>query len=397
MSMLLSPLVCFLTAASWADDELRQWGMMIALVAFSAIWITALGASVGSFLNVVIWRLPNGMSLVRPKSHCPKCGTPILPRDNLPVIGWLQLRGRCRACREPISARYPLVEATTAMLFLGLAHFELFGGGTNLPGGPPMPEGLTAVLWHVRPQMIGVFLYHATLVSLLLSTSLIVWDGFRPPRSLWGVGVAIALLVPIMLPITHPVKSGLPIGPWPQWQIVVGRVVVPVVPEELFNGAIGLKAGAILGAILSLAVPTGTRSVPDRTGIIAVGSLVGAFMGWQAVIACSLATAVLALLNAIVARLTSRRLPVTVLFSVVGVTCLLLWRLLTMLEALPGPTGWGVLRRIGWPEPYFVFSSLATAVVAAALFASLACLFRGRPADQTATSVENAPPSGTSA
>jgi prepilin signal peptidase PulO-like enzyme (type II secretory pathway) len=390
MSMLLSPPVCFLTAASWADDELRQWGMMVALVAFSAMWITALGASVGSFLNVVVWRLPNGMSLIRPKSHCPKCGTPILPRDNLPVIGWLQLRGRCRACREPISARYPLVEATTAMLFLGLAHFELFGGGANLPGGPPMPEGLTAVLWHVRPQMIGVFVYHATLASLLLSMSLIVWDGLRPPRSLWGVGLAIALLVPVVLPMAHPVKSGLPIGSLPQWHLAVDRVVVPVVSEELLNGAIGSAVGALVGAILSLAVPPGTRSAADRTGTIAVGSLVGAFMGWQAVVACGLLTAVLALLNAVVARLTLRHLPVTGIFSVFGVAYLLLWRPLTTLEALPGPTGWSVLHRLGWPAAHFVSSSFAAAVAVAALFAVLAWLFCGKRSIRASNHLETA-------
>ncbi len=75
-----------------------------------------LGLIIGSFLNVVVYRLPRGESLSHPASRCPGCGTPVKPFDNVPVISWLVLRGRCRTCRTPISARYPLVEAGTAVL-----------------------------------------------------------------------------------------------------------------------------------------------------------------------------------------------------------------------------------------------------------------------------------------
>jgi len=76
-----------------------------------------LGLVVGSFLNVVIARVPKKESVVRPRSRCPGCGAAIAPRDNVPVLSWLALRGRCRSCGERISARYPLVEVTTAALF----------------------------------------------------------------------------------------------------------------------------------------------------------------------------------------------------------------------------------------------------------------------------------------
>ena len=76
-----------------------------------------LGAAIGSFLNVVIHRLPAGESIVTPRSRCPACGTPLRPRDNVPLLSWLVLRGRCRSCAAPISPRYPLVEALTAALF----------------------------------------------------------------------------------------------------------------------------------------------------------------------------------------------------------------------------------------------------------------------------------------
>ena len=81
------------------------------------IAVAALGGLlVGSFLNVVIARLPEGESLMHPGSRCPHCGHPVRPYDNVPVLSWLWLRGRCRDCGEPISARYPLVEALTAVL-----------------------------------------------------------------------------------------------------------------------------------------------------------------------------------------------------------------------------------------------------------------------------------------
>lgn len=76
-----------------------------------------LGLCVGSFLNVVAYRLPRGESVVRPPSACPHCGVEIRARHNVPVVGWLVLRGRCHTCTEPISARYPLVEAATGLLF----------------------------------------------------------------------------------------------------------------------------------------------------------------------------------------------------------------------------------------------------------------------------------------
>lgn len=78
------------------------------------------GACVGSFLNVVAWRLPRQESLILPGSHCPRCGTPLRWYDNLPVLGWLLLRGRCRHCHQPIAARYPLVELLVAALWLAM-------------------------------------------------------------------------------------------------------------------------------------------------------------------------------------------------------------------------------------------------------------------------------------
>jgi leader peptidase (prepilin peptidase)/N-methyltransferase len=82
----------------------------------------ALGAIIGSFLNVVIHRYPRGESVVFPPSHCPRCNAHIKPYDNVPVLSWLWLRGRCRACREPISGRYPLVELANALFYVAIVQ-----------------------------------------------------------------------------------------------------------------------------------------------------------------------------------------------------------------------------------------------------------------------------------
>jgi leader peptidase (prepilin peptidase) / N-methyltransferase len=89
-------------------------------LAYAAALAGVVGLLLGSFLNVVAYRLPRGESIVFPGSHCPSCDTPIKAYDNVPVLSWLVLRGRCRSCRKSISARYPIVEAVTAALLVAV-------------------------------------------------------------------------------------------------------------------------------------------------------------------------------------------------------------------------------------------------------------------------------------
>jgi len=90
-----------------------------------AVWLFLLGLAVGSFLNVVIARVPYGESIVRPRSRCPKCGHQLSWYENIPLASWIALRGRCRNCKTPISARYPMVELLTGLLFLAcLRRFD---------------------------------------------------------------------------------------------------------------------------------------------------------------------------------------------------------------------------------------------------------------------------------
>jgi leader peptidase (prepilin peptidase) / N-methyltransferase len=95
------------------------------------VTVALLGLAIGSFLNVVIYRVPRDISLITPASCCPNCQTPIKPWHNVPVFGWLYLRGRCHECRAPISVRYPLIEACTALLFLAIT--ARFGLSAELP------------------------------------------------------------------------------------------------------------------------------------------------------------------------------------------------------------------------------------------------------------------------
>src|SRR5947209_16593850 len=104
-------------------------------------FLFVLGACIGSFLNVVVWRLPRGESLVTPPSHCPKCGKMLLFRDNIPILGWIKLGGKCRFCREPISPRYPIVEAVTACLFV--FYYVMF---YHVHVGPCSPQQMADLL-----------------------------------------------------------------------------------------------------------------------------------------------------------------------------------------------------------------------------------------------------------
>ncbi|HMA18858.1 MAG TPA: prepilin peptidase, partial [Thermoanaerobaculia bacterium] len=87
---------------------------------FVVVAVFLFGLVVGSFLNVVVHRLPRGESVAFPGSHCPACRAPIRAYDNIPLVSWLALRGRCRACRAPISVRYPAIELANGVLWIGV-------------------------------------------------------------------------------------------------------------------------------------------------------------------------------------------------------------------------------------------------------------------------------------
>src|SRR4051794_23229127 len=143
-------------------------------LAYSAALAGAFGLIIGSFLNVVAYRLPRGESVVFPASHCPSCDTPIKPYDNVPVLSWLWLRGRCRSCHTSISARYPVVEAVTAALLVAVV----------------LDKGADRDAW------LGL-----AFVVLLVPVTLIDLDHRIIPNKLMLVGAAVSLTI---LPLTAP-------------------------------------------------------------------------------------------------------------------------------------------------------------------------------------------------
>lgn len=125
-------------------DRRAYSGSYVALVVAAISGVCFLfGLAVGSFLNVVIYRVPAGESIVSPRSKCPQCQTQIAERDNIPVVSWLLLRGRCRSCGAAISGRYPAVELLTALLFAAVGY--RFGADWALPAFLVFTAGLVAL------------------------------------------------------------------------------------------------------------------------------------------------------------------------------------------------------------------------------------------------------------
>jgi leader peptidase (prepilin peptidase)/N-methyltransferase len=155
------------------------------------LFAAAFGGAVGSFLNVVVYRLPNRLSLISPPSHCPMCKEPIRWFDNVPVFGWIMLGGHCRHCHCWIPMRYPLVEALTAAMFAALALVE---------------NPLTA-------DSPAAYPCHAMLLCTLLCSALIEVDGNRPPLRLFVPALIVGIVVPLVWPIDRvDVGAGLAAG-----------------------------------------------------------------------------------------------------------------------------------------------------------------------------------------
>jgi leader peptidase (prepilin peptidase) / N-methyltransferase len=158
------------------------------------ILVLVVGLCLGSFLNVVIYRLPRGLSLLRPGSSCPACGAPIRPQHNLPLIGWLLLRGRCADCRAPISLRYPLIELGGGLL-AGIAFFGLplvWSGPAGLSG---WQQAAAAGVFPVRGHWILVSLAALWLLDSLLAVLFIDLEHRIIPNEISLGGTAVGLVL----------------------------------------------------------------------------------------------------------------------------------------------------------------------------------------------------------
>jgi leader peptidase (prepilin peptidase) / N-methyltransferase len=228
-----------------------------------------LGALLGSFLNVVIHRVPLGESLVTPGSHCPACDAPVRAYDNVPVLSWLVLRGRCRTCGAPISLRYPAVELLTAASFAAVVAARGFDEGLWLE--LPFVACLIA--------LAGIDLDHKLLPNKIvypmaaygLVVSLIVVTDDFPEHLIAGAGAFAFLLIAVL---AYP--SGMGMGDVKlagTMGLYLGVSVVPALLAAFFTGTVfGLAVIAREGAqARKKAVPFGI--------FLAFGGLVGVLAG----------------------------------------------------------------------------------------------------------------------
>ena len=210
------------------------------LLPLAGLACAVLGACLGSFLNVVAWRLPRQESVVLPGSHCPRCGTPLRWFENLPLLSWLLQRGRCRHCHTPIAGRYPAVELLCAGLFVAAAAGQPSGLG---PAATPLLVLLAGWL----------------LVSLLLPLILIDLDHLWLPEPLCRWGVVLGLVVTALAGFSQGDGVGRSLLFWHLLAASAGLLGFEAVSagagKLLGKPALGLgdaKLAALLGAWLGL-------------------------------------------------------------------------------------------------------------------------------------------------
>lgn len=236
----------------------------VAVLAMAFAW----GATLGSFLNVVAYRVPRGESVVTGSSRCPACGMPIQPRDNVPVIGWLLLRGRCRGCQAPIPRRYLAVEIACGGIAAAVAAAELLDG-RSLPwlaptGGHPLDR----VLMHRDGRPLASWALHCGVLFLLVARSLLGRSGRGDGRSV-VVAVAVVVGVVVALPTVGPPGIAVDGGRWPT------------------DPATAAFTASLAGAAVGWLLPRLLDPAVDGGGL----AVLGAAVGWQTVTVVAVVTA----------------------------------------------------------------------------------------------------------
>jgi leader peptidase (prepilin peptidase) / N-methyltransferase len=245
----------------------------------SEVWLRALvalpfGLVLGSFMTVAVHRLPKGESVVSPRSRCPGCGAEIGARDNIPVLSWLLLRGRCRRCGEPISVEYPLIELATAGLVV-LAAIRY-----SNPWQAVLVGGLLALM----PGVALIDLRHRIIPNRLMYPSLILFpvlivlawliDGAVDPAR---AGIGLALYGGILF-VVAVISRGMGMGD------VKLAALIGVVLGALGLRFVGVAAGAAivlggLGGLIALAMGRGRKSAIPFGPYLAVGAIVAGLWG----------------------------------------------------------------------------------------------------------------------
>src|SRR6185312_6328742 len=229
------------------------------------------GALIGSFLNVVVYRLPLGESLVKPRSRCTKCDTPVAPRDNVPVLSWLALRGRCRHCGESIPARYPAVELLTAVAFVSVVLVR--GFHLELLALIPFTAMLIAVAFIDLQHKIvpNKIMLPAAVWGLV--TAVAFRTDMLPELLIAGAGAFVFFLVAALI---HPKGMGMgDVKLAGVMGLYLGKLVIPA----LF---IAFLVGAVVGVVLVMRHGMRSRKVGvPFAPFMALGAFVSMLCGQQ--------------------------------------------------------------------------------------------------------------------
>jgi leader peptidase (prepilin peptidase)/N-methyltransferase len=232
------------------------------------------GAVFGSFLNVVVYRLPRHESLITPASHCPRCGTPVKPYDNIPILSWLLLRGHCRSCGTPISPRYPLVEALTAALCVGAVLVHSSASAIALSVALILlivPAALIDLEHRIIPNQIT-----ALGVVLALALGLALDPAGEPERLIAGAGAGGFLL---LAALAYPGGMGMgDVKLAGMMGLFLGSAVAPAL-------LIALVAGVALGIVVIYrkGAQAGRKTAVPFGPFLALGALIAVFVGHQLV------------------------------------------------------------------------------------------------------------------
>ncbi|HEX4142495.1 MAG TPA: prepilin peptidase [Pirellulales bacterium] len=241
-------------------------------------WLFVMGTLLGSFANVVVHRLPRRRSLLWPPSHCPRCKHAIRWRDNLPIVGWMLLDGKCRDCGLPISPQYVFVETMFGILLATIGWLEGVEGRANLPVRPSFA--------HDSPPSDWIFVaYHMLLVGTLACAALMQQDRKPVSRSLLVFSGWWGLALPLIWTAIRPVPLGLVL---PEMLSVSSAMLAGV------EGAAGMVVGILVGLLVWPAMPEGRAPRDRQVDAIYELGMIGTFLGWQAV--CGIAIVALALL-----------------------------------------------------------------------------------------------------
>ncbi len=219
-----------------------------------------LGACIGSFLNVVVYRLPAGLSLVHPPSRCPHCHHRLQPWDNIPVLGWLLIGGKCRYCRSAVSWRYPVVEALTGLLFAGLT---------------------LALVTKVSLITLG---FYGAFAAWLLALALIDLDTMTLPDQLTKSGLVLGL--------GFHIYQGITTSNW---------------AEAILFGITGMVTGLWLLDLIRIGARELLRKEAMGGGDPKLAAMIGMWLGWQQVLLVIMVASFLGMVGGLLPMLIQRK------------------------------------------------------------------------------------------